>query len=193
VLHYELTVESFDRSFKLPGKIENAGVSIHREFSPGDLGQLVYIHGVQNFANYGFNHVHEAYCAKIAVELILERDKRRSRAWLAKKEDKIVGSILIVERPNNQAQLRLLFVDLTVRGIGLGRWLVEESIGYCRAGGFDLVYLWTVDGLDRAISIYESVGFTRVAEKTIEEWGRRGIEVRFDLDLRRESENTDKK
>ena len=193
MLHYELTVESFDRSFKLPGKIENAGVSIHREFSPGDLGQLVYIHGVQNFANYGFNHVHEAYCAKIAVELILERDKRRSRAWLAKKEDKIVGSILIVERPNNQAQLRLLFVDLTVRGIGLGRWLVEESIGYCRAGGFDLVYLWTVDGLDRAISIYESVGFTRVAEKTIEEWGRRGIEVRFDLDLRGEPENTDKK
>jgi GNAT superfamily N-acetyltransferase len=178
-------VESSDRSFKLPGKIENAGVSIHREFRPGDLGQLVYIHGVQNFADYGFNHVHEAYCAKIAVELILERDKRRSRAWLAKKENKIVGSILIVERPNNQAQLRLLFVDLTVRGIGLGRWLVEESIGYCRAGGFDLVYLWTVDGLDRAISIYESVGFTRVAEKTIEEWGRRGVEVRFDLDLTR--------
>src|ERR1700722_5979051 len=114
------------------------GISIHSDFSPGDLGQLVHIHGVQNFADYGFNHVHEAYCAKIAVELILERNKRRSRAWLAKKEDKIVGSILIVERPNNQAQLRLLFVDLTVRGIGLGRWLVEESIGYCRAGGFDL-------------------------------------------------------
>jgi GNAT superfamily N-acetyltransferase len=176
-------VESFDRSFKLPVAIESAGVSIHREFSPGDLGQLVYIHGVQNFADYGFNHVHEAYCAKIAVELILDRDKRRSRAWLAKKENKIVGSILIVERPNNHAQLRLLFVDLTVRGIGLGRWLVEESTRYCRASGFNLVYLWTVDGLDRAISIYESIGFARVAEKPVEEWGRRVVEVRFDLDL----------
>jgi GNAT superfamily N-acetyltransferase len=177
-------VESFDRSFKPPGKIGNAGVSIHPEFSPGDLGQLVYIHGVQNFADYGFNHVHEAYCAKIAVELILDRDKRRSRAWLAKKEDKIVGSILIVERPNNQAQLRLLFVDLTVRGIGLGRWLVEESIRYCCESGFGLVYLWTVDGLNRAISLYESVGFARVAEKPIEEWGRHGVEVRLELDLR---------
>lgn len=174
-------MESFDRSIKLPGKIESAGVSIHREFSPGDLGQLVYIHGVQNFADYGFNQVHEAYCAKIAVELILDRDKRRSRAWLAKKENKIVGSILIVERPKNQAQLRLLFVDQTVRGIGLGRWLVDESIRYCRASGFSLVYLWTVDGLDRAISIYESVGFTRAGEKPVEEWGRKGVEVRFDL------------
>jgi GNAT superfamily N-acetyltransferase len=167
----------------LPHNIERAGVSIHREFRPGDLGQLVYIHGVQNSADYGFNHVHEAYCAKIAVEFILDRDKRRSRAWLAKKEDKIVGSIFIVERPNNQAQLRLLFVDRTVRNIGLGRWLVEESIRYCRASGFNLVYLWTVEGLDRAISIYESVGFTRVAVKPVEEWGRTSFEIRFDLDL----------
>jgi GNAT superfamily N-acetyltransferase len=176
-------VESFERSFKLPGKIESAGVSIHREFSPGDLGRLVYIHGVQNSLDYGFNHVHEAYCAKIAVEFILERAKRRSRAWLAKKENKIVGSIFIVERPNNQAQLRLLFVDQSVRSIGLGRWLVEESIGYCRASGFDLVYLWTVDGLDRAISIYQSVGFVRGAEKIVDEWGKRSLEIRFDLEL----------
>ena len=110
-------MESFEQSFKLPGRIESAGVSIHREFGPGDLGQLVHIHGVQNFADYGFNHVHEAYCAKIAVELILERDKRRSRAWLAKKENKIVGSILIVERPNNQAQLRLLRLAVMYAGL----------------------------------------------------------------------------
>jgi GNAT superfamily N-acetyltransferase len=176
-------VESFEQSFRLPGRIEGSGVSIHREFRPGDLGQLVYIHGVQNYADYGFNHFHEAYCAKIAVEFILDRDKRRSRAWLAKKEDKIVGSIFIVERPNNQAQLRLLFVDRTVRGIGLGRWLVEESIRYCHASGFNLVYLWTVDGLDRAISIYESVGFARVAERSVEEWGKTSVEIRFDLDF----------
>ena len=70
-----------------------------------------------------------------------------------------------------------------MRGIGLGRWLVEESIRYCRACGFNLVYLWTVQGLDRAISIYESVGFTRVAEKSVEEWGKTSLEIRFDLTL----------
>jgi GNAT superfamily N-acetyltransferase len=183
VLHYESTVESFEQSSKLPRRIEGAGVSIHREFDPGDLGRLVYIHGIQNLADYGFNHIHEAYCAKIAAEFILDRDKRRSRVWLAKKEDQIVGSVFIVERPNNQAQLRLLFVDRPVRGIGLGRWLVEESIRYCRASGFNLLYLWTVDGLDLAISIYESVGFARVAEKSVEEWGKASIEIRYELDL----------
>jgi GNAT superfamily N-acetyltransferase len=160
-----------------------AGISIHADFAPGDLGQLIYIHGVQNFADYGFNHVHEAYCAQIAVEFILCPEKGRSRAWLAKKEGKVVGSIFIVERPNNQAQLRLLFVDRSVRGVGLGRWLVEESIRYCRTEGFSVVYLWTVKGLERAIWIYESIGFRPVAEKSVEEWGKTNLEIRFDLDL----------
>jgi GNAT superfamily N-acetyltransferase len=164
-------------------KIQSAGISICHEFVPGDLGQLIHIHGIQNFADYGFNHVHEAYCARIAVEFILGADKGRSRAWLAKKQGKVVGSIFIVERPNNQAQLRLLFVDRSVRGLGLGRWFVEESVRYCRACAFDVVYLWTVQGLDRAISIYESVGFTRVAEKSVEEWETTSLEIRFDLNL----------
>lgn len=164
-------------------KIQAVGISICQDFAPGDLGQLIYIHGMQNFADYGYNHVHEAYCARIAVEFILAADKGRSRAWLAKKQGKVVGSIFIVERPNNQAQLRLLFVDRSLRGVGLGRWLVEESVRYCRACEFDVVYLWTVQGLDRAILIYESVGFIRVAEKRVEEWGESSLEIRFDLNL----------
>jgi GNAT superfamily N-acetyltransferase len=163
--------------------IEASGISIHHVFTPGDLGQLIYIHGVQNFSDYGFNHLHEAYCAHIAVEFILCSEKGRSRAWLAKKENKVVGSIFIIERPNNQAQLRLLFVDRSVRGIGLGRWLTEESVRYSRAEGFSVVYLWTVRGLDRAISLYESVGFTPVEEKSVQEWGKTTVEVRFDLRL----------
>jgi len=163
--------------------IKAEGISIYRDFAPGDLGQLIYIHGMQNSADYGFNHVHEAYCAQIAIEFILCSDKGRSRAWLAKKEGKVVASIFIIERPNNQAQLRLLFVDRSLRGLGLGRWLVEESIRYCRDEGFNVVYLWTVKGLDRAIWLYESVGFTPVAEKTVEEWGKSSLEIRFDLNL----------
>lgn len=167
----------------LPKKILEAGISIRHDFAPGDLGQLIYIHGVQNFSDYGFNHIHEAYCAQIAVEYILGQERGRSRAWLAKKEDRVVGSIFIIERRHNEAQLRLLFVDRELRGVGLGRWLVEESIRYCRTAGFNVLYLWTVEGLDRAISVYESVGFTPVTEKTVQEWGKPSREIRFDLNL----------
>jgi GNAT superfamily N-acetyltransferase len=163
--------------------IEAGDISIHHEFAPGDLGQLIQIHGLQNFADYGFNQVHEAYCAQIAIDFILASESGRSRAWLAKKEGMVVGSIFIIERPNNQAQLRLLFVDRSMRGLGLGRWLTEESIRYSRSKDFSTVYLWTVRGLDRAISLYESVGFHPVEEKRIKEWGTETLEVRYELRL----------
>lgn len=174
---------TLDKQTTLPERIQKAGISVHNAFLPGDLGQLIYIHGVLNFADYGFNHVHEAYCAKVAAEFILEQIPKRSRVWLTKRDGKVVGSIFIVERPDNQAQIRLLFVDRAVRGIGLGRWLVEESVRYSRTSGFESVFLWTVEGLDRAVSIYESMGFMRTAEKPDYSWGRKSIEVRYDLAL----------
>jgi GNAT superfamily N-acetyltransferase len=169
----------------LPEKVTQAGIAIGTEFAPGDLGLLIHLHGIQNFEDYGFNVVHEAYCAKIAAEFLLNCHKDRSAAWIAKKGGEVVGSILIIERPQNEAQLRLLFVAKSVRGLGLGRWFVEESIRYSVSRGFGLIYLWTVEGLDRAISIYESVGFVRSQEKLIEEWGESAKEIRFDLALQR--------
>jgi len=168
----------------LPEKIRKAGISIHHDFVPGDLGRLIYIHGVQNFRDYGFNEIHEAYCARIAIDFLLTPQKGRSRAWIPKKNNQVVGSVLIVERPENQAQLRLLFVDDSVRGVGLGRWLVEESVRYSREARFDLIYLWTVTGLDRAIAVYQSLGFVKAEEKIIEDWGEKNIEIRYDLKLR---------
>jgi hypothetical protein len=37
--------------------------------------------------------------------------------------------------------------------------------------------------LERAIWIYESIGFRPAAEKSVEEWGKTNLEVRFDLNL----------
>jgi GNAT superfamily N-acetyltransferase len=168
----------------LPEKIRHAGITVGDKWEPGDLGLLIHLHGVQNFQDYGFNAIHEAYCAKIAAEFILNPPKDRSFAWIARKGGEVVGSVLVVERPENQAQLRLLFVSKPVRGIGLGRWLVEEAVRYLASRGFGRIYLWTVAGLDRAISIYQSVGFMQSDEKLIEEWGKSSTEIRLDLDLR---------
>jgi GNAT superfamily N-acetyltransferase len=116
---------------------------------------------------------------------MLNPNPGRSRAWLAKRDQGVIGSVLICELPDNIAQLRLLFADKSVRGSGLGRWLTEDSIQYCREAGFKRVVLWTVDGLARAISIYQSLGFKLTEEKTQSVWGRESRELRFDLDLTR--------
>jgi GNAT superfamily N-acetyltransferase len=160
---------------------KRSGISVHHTFEPGDLGRLILIHGVQNFQDYRFNAIHEAYCAKIAADFILEPKNDRSRVWLAKQNGLVVGSVFIFEQPENSAQLRLLFVDVPVRGFGLGRWLVEESVKYCREARFRTVFLWTVQGLDRAISIYASLGFKETEVKKSVAWGRESVEVRYEL------------
>ena len=164
-------------------KLRDAGISIGYSFEPGDLGRLIEIHGIQNFQDYGFSPVHEAYCAQIATDFMLNPNPGRSKAWLAKKAGAVVGSVLICELADDVAQLRLLFADKSVRGSGLGRWLTEDSVRYCREAGFKKVFLWTVDGLERAISIYKSLGFKLTDEKTQMVWGRESRELRFDLVL----------
>src|SRR5260370_1826173 len=164
-------------------KLQQAGISIHHTFEPGDLGQLILIHGVQNFRDYGFNGVHEAYCATSAADFILSTASDRSKFWLAKQKGTVVGSVFIFEQPKNQAQLRLLFVDASVRGGGLGRWLVEESVRYCCTAGFRTVFLWTVRGLDRPISIYSSLGFREASAIKNFAWGRYSVDLRYELAL----------
>jgi GNAT superfamily N-acetyltransferase len=165
----------------VPQKLVDVGISISFAFEPGDLGRLIEIHGIQNFHDYGFSPIHEAYCAQIACDFMLNPNPGRSKAWLAKKDGVVVGSVFICDLSDNVAQLRLLFADKSVRGSGLGKWLVEDSVQYCREAGFKNVFLWTVDGLARAISIYKSLGFELTDEKTQLVWGRESRELRFDL------------
>lgn len=162
-----------------------AGVVIGHEFEPGDLGELIRIHGVRNFRDYGYDARHEAYCARIASDFLIDGGGPRGRAWLAKRDGRVLGSLLIVETPGNRAQLRILFVDDALRGLGLGRWLVEDALRHCRESGFDAVFLWTVEGLDRAAAIYRRCGFDIVERKPGDGWGGTITELRYELDLRR--------
>ena len=165
----------------LTDKLARAGVSVHHQFEPGDLGRLIEIHGRQNQRDYGFNAMHEAYCARIAADFMLNPEPRRQQVWLAKQAGQVVGSVFICECPGDVAQLRLLFVDESVRGLGLGRWLVEEAVAYCRQAGFKSVFLWTVEGLDRAKSVYTSLGFRITETKDNQDWREQAREVRYDL------------
>lgn len=165
----------------LPDRLAKAGLTLRHQFRPGDLGELVRMHGIQNAHDYGFGPSHEAYCARIGADFILNPRPDRSRAWLVCRNDFVVGSVFIIEKPDGAAQLRLLFVHAGWRGLGLGRWLVESAVRYARHAGFRSVFLWTVQGLDRAIGIYEEAGFIRSDEKPGAGWGDASVEVQYEL------------
>jgi hypothetical protein len=60
-------------------------------------------------------------------------------------------------------EMKRLWVDGAFRGLGLGRRLVEEAIGWAKRMGFEAMYLDTVPAaMPEANRLYEAMGFRRV-------------------------------
>jgi N-acetylglutamate synthase-like GNAT family acetyltransferase len=160
-------------------------IRIRTNIRPGDIGYLVYLHGLLYANEYHLDHTFEGYVAAGLGEFAKSYDERKDRLWLAEKHDRIVGSIAIVGQPGDRAQLRWFLVHPDARGAGLGRQLVHEALAFCRERSFQSVFLWTLSGLPVAAHLYQAAGFVRSEQKTHEIWGSVRTEERYDLIIQR--------
>ncbi|VVB65325.1 Acetyltransferase (GNAT) domain protein [uncultured archaeon] len=158
-------------------------ISIRNNLQPGDVGYITYLHGILYAPEQGWDYTFDAYVA-IPLAEFAKSYSSRERIWIAEKEGRIVGSVAIVKFSEKEAQLRWLLLDPEVRGLGLGRRLVEESLNFCRNAEYSSVFLWTVNTLPVAAMLYKSAGFKKTEELTHELWGSVVTEVRYELALR---------
>jgi putative acetyltransferase len=61
--------------------------------------------------------------------------------------------------PSNTCELVKMYLLPEVRGIGLGRSLIEKCLELAKAEGFEQVYLETLPELNLALKAYEKLGF----------------------------------
>ena len=166
-----------------PPKDSKPFVEIRQDLRPGDIGTIIYFHGVLYAKEYGFDHTFEPYVAKPLAEFV-KSQTARERIWIAEQVGKIAGSIAIVKSSDDEAQLRWLLLHPDVRGFGIGRALIEEALAFCRTANYSSVFLWTVSILTIATKLYQSVGFRKTEEKTRELWGTVLTEERYELILK---------
>jgi GNAT superfamily N-acetyltransferase len=157
-------------------------ITLRHEVRPGDLGNVVALHGVLYAREYGFDATFEAYVAGPLAEFV-KSNRPRERLWLAEMDGRLVGCVAIVGATETIAQLRWYLVDPSARGQGLGRRLLNEALAFSRQNGYTSIILWTVSALTTAARLYQRAGFAKVEEKPAFQWGVAVVEEKYRLDL----------
>jgi DNA-binding MarR family transcriptional regulator/GNAT superfamily N-acetyltransferase len=166
----EAVVRAMHKISALLSGREEGGWTI-RHPAPGDMGWVVERHGALYAQEYGFNHKFEAFVAQVAAAFLLEHDPARERGWIAERDGDRAGSVFLMRQSEEVAKLRLLLIEPSARGHGLGKRLVHECMAFARAAGYRRITLWTNDILIAARGIYKAAGFELVTSKPHSDFG----------------------
>jgi GNAT superfamily N-acetyltransferase len=158
-------------------------VIIRRLGDPGDLGWVVMAHGELYATEFGWDTSFEALVAHIVADYAADHDPVREAAWIAEMDGRRVGCVFCVRADDTTAQLRILLVDASARGDGLGGRLVDECLAFARAAGYKRMRLWTNHPLAPARRVYLSRGFRLVEEEPHHSFGVDLIGQVYELDL----------
>lgn len=145
---------------------------ILRDPVPGDMGRVIERQGRIYHEDYGWDWTYEALVAEIIGQFVKNFDADREKCWIAERDGEVAGSVFLVRQDDQIAKLRLLYVEPSARGLGLGRRLVEECLRFAKSRGYRRIELWTNDCLTSARRIYEAVGFTLVREEPHRSFGK---------------------
>jgi DNA-binding MarR family transcriptional regulator/GNAT superfamily N-acetyltransferase len=143
-----------------------------RDLRSGDVGWIVHRQGVLYAQEYGWDETFEGLVAEIAGAFVKNFNPKMERCWVAEREGEIVGSVFLVRASDALAKLRLLYVEPSVRGLGIGRRLVDECVRFARAKSYKTLTLWTNDVLVSARRIYEAAGFKLVSQERHRSFGK---------------------
>ena len=154
-----------------------------REPHGDDIEWVIRRHGEIYTDEYGWDDRFRQLVEEIARAFVRDFNPDRERCWIAERDGERIGCVFLVHKSDEIAQLRLLLVEPSARGFGVGRMLVQECIDFAVSHGYSQMRLWTNDVLVSARRIYEAAGFRLIEEEEHSSWGKPLTSQTWELDL----------
>jgi DNA-binding MarR family transcriptional regulator/GNAT superfamily N-acetyltransferase len=156
-----------------------------RPHRPGDMGWVVARNGALYADEYQWDMTFEALVARICADFIDNFDATREYCWIAERDGMNVGCVFIVRHPERAgvAKLRILLVEPSARGLGIGKRLVDECTAFARRTGYHTIALWTNDILVSARQLYLAAGYRLVSEDRHHSFGHDLVGQQWELTL----------
>ena len=150
--------------------------SIRRELLPGDLGEIVALHGRLYSEEYGHDETFEAMVASSVVDAASQGfPGPREGVWIVEEGHTVVGSLGLTDEGEGEARVRWFVLEPSLRGQGLGRALLNELFAKVEQAGYTRVTLETFSDLEAAAHLYREHGLELVWEDTRPRWGRAAV------------------
>jgi GNAT superfamily N-acetyltransferase len=154
-----------------------------RDPRPGDLGWVIQQHGEIYAREYGWNAQFEALVADIAARFIQRFQPQWERCWIAELNGERVGAVFVVRKSARVAQLRMLILTPSARGLGLGGQLTDACIAFARSKGYKKMVLWTNSCLTAARALYTRRGFVQISSAPWTAFGHALVSETWELRL----------
>lgn len=181
VAHAMNTVRSL---LKAPGgRPALEDVTIRHGLKPGDIGDIIRLHGQLYAEEYKYDLRFEQYVTATLHEFMNTYNPEKDRVWLAGCFGELAGVIAIIHKGRGRGQLRWFLIRPEFRGIGLGKALMKEALAFCREQRFREVYLLTTNQQATAAGIYTKCGFVKTGSEPQHLWGQHLYEERYELKM----------
>jgi GNAT superfamily N-acetyltransferase len=106
----------------------------------------------------------EAFVATVLPDSGILARLQEGPLWVAEKPPSLIGTVGAI-RASDSVLVRGMAVHPSARGLGVGKFLLDQVERFAREEGVRLMTLYTTPFLDRAIHLYQAAGFTYTGEK----------------------------
>jgi ribosomal protein S18 acetylase RimI-like enzyme len=159
-------------------------VEIRSDLRPGDIGDVVRMHGEVYAREYGLDATFEASVAETLGMLVRRGWPGVGEGiWVADVDGERVGAVILSDEGEGLSRLRMFVLRPEHRGAGIGRRLLEELLASARTAGYQRMELDTFSELRAAAHLYRGAGFRRVSARRQLLWGREVEFERYELEL----------